>query len=172
MDRLSILSASVAGSYKMIQRLERLDTDPGTGMALVSAGDVATMNAILEETDSELLQIAGICGDVEIYPDLNPGKAIFRMSQLLDLALVRESMPPYFMQLSEEQQLKYGNAFMRALARKADASNPLLGLRQVVSIMDNGESFQQMLGVNLPEFLPRNTENPADAPRLRLAVGD
>lgn len=172
MDRLSILSASVAGTYKMIQRLEGLQDDAGSGMALVSAGDLATMQAVLEETDSELLQVAGICGDVEIYPDLNPGKAVFRMSQLLDSALVRESMPPFFMQLSEEQQLTYGNAFMRALAKKANAENSLLGLREVVSIMDSGESLQRMLGVSLPEFLPGNTEQKTEVPHLRLTVGE
>jgi Phage integrase family. len=172
MDRLSILSASVAGTYKMIQRIEALDSNASGGMALVSAGDLATMNAVLEETDSELLQVAGICCDVEIYPDLNPGKAVFRMSQLLDSALVRESMPPFFMQLSEEQQLKYGNAFMRSLVNKANADNPLLGLREVVSIMDSGESLQKMLGVSLPDFLPGNNKQPAKAPRLRLAAGD
>jgi transposase-like protein len=172
MDRLSILSASVAGTYKMIHRIEALDGDASSGMSLVSAGDLATMNAVLEETDSELLQVAGICGDVEIYPDINPGKAVFRMSQLLDSALVRESMPPFFMQLSEDQQLTYGNAFMRALANKANATNPMVGLREVVSIMDSGESLQKMLGVSLPDFLPGNTEQLVGAHRLRLAVGE
>lgn len=172
MDRLSILSASVAGTYKMIKRLELLDGDTGSGMALVSAGDQTTMNAVLEDTDSELLQVAGICCDVEIYPDLNPGKAVFRMSQLLDSALVREAMPPFFMRLDEDQQLEYGNAFMRSLANKANASNPLTGLREVISIMDSGESLQLMLGVSLPDFLPRSNEHPSESPRLRLAVGE
>lgn len=171
MDRLSNLSAGVAGTYKMIQRVESLVEDEGSGMALVSAGDLATMNAVLEVADSELLQVAGICGDVEIYPDLNPGKAVFRMSQLLDSALMRESMPPFFMQLSEEQQLKFGNAFMRALASKANGDNPMLGFREVVSIMDSGDSLQQVLGVNLPDFLPGATEKQVQAPKLRIARG-
>lgn len=172
MDRLSVLSASVAGTYKLIQRLEAIDAGTGSSTAMVSAGDLETMNAVLAETDSELLQLAGICNDVEIYPDLSPGKAVFRMSQLLDSALVHESMPPFFMQLSEERQLKYGNAFMRALANQANAMNPMLGLREVVSIMDNGESLQKLLGVKLPDFLPASEKTAPEAPRLRLAVGE
>jgi len=172
MDRLSNLSASVAGTYKMIQRLENLEDETGSGMALVSAGDQATMNTVLEETDSELLQIAGICCDVEIYPDLNPGKAVFRMSQLLDSALVRESMPPFFMRLSEDQQLNFGNAFMRSLANKANAANPLLGLREVISIMDSGESLQTILGVSIPDYLPKSAEPSAAPQHLQLVVGE
>lgn len=171
MDRLSNLSAGVAGTYKMIQRVEVLVDGDGGGMSLVSSGDLATMNAVLEDANSELLQVAGICGDVEIYPDLNPGKAVFRMSQLLDSALTRESMPPFFMQLGEEQQLKYGNAFIRELSRKANIDNPLLGFHEVVSIMDSGESLQQMLGVKLPDFIPRSAEKTAQSPRLSIAVG-
>jgi transposase-like protein len=171
MDRLSNLSAGVAGTYKMIQRVESLVHDDGSGMSLISAGDLATMNAVLEVADSELLQVAGICGDVEIFPDLSPGKAVFRMSQLLDSALMRESMPPFFMQLSEEQQLTYGNAFMRALASKANGDNTMLGFREVVSIMDSGESLQRVLGVNLPDFLPRTTEKSAHAPKFHIATG-
>lgn len=172
MDRLSILSASVAGTYKMIRRLEALGDGKESGMALVSAGDISTMNAVLEETNSELLQLAGICGDVEIFPDLNPSKAVFRMSQLLDSALAREDMPPFFMQLSEEQQLKFGNAFMRALALKANISNPLVGLREVISIMDSGESLQRMLGVSLPDFLPESNRSSADLRHVHLAGGN
>lgn len=172
MDRLATLSASVAGSYKLIQRLEAIETLAGGGVAMVSAGDMATMNAVVEETNSELLQLAGICSDAEIYPDLNPGKAVFRLSQLLDSALERESMSPFFMRLSEEQQLKYSNAFMRSLANQANAANPMLGLREVVAIMDGGESLQKLLGVRLPDFLPVSKTQTLKAPRLRLGVGE
>ncbi|WP_054073376.1 gamma-mobile-trio integrase GmtZ [Comamonas testosteroni] len=172
MERLATLSASVAGTYKMIQRLKAIETQAGSGMVMVSAGDIATMNAVLDDTNSELLQLAGICSDVEIYPDLNPGKAVFRMSQLLDNALMREAMSPFFMQLSEEQQLRYGNAFMRSLARQANAANPLLGLREVVSIMDSGESLQTILGVRLPDFLPAGGKLLEKVPPLRLTIGE
>lgn len=47
----------------------------------------------------------------------------------------------------------------------------MLGFREVVSIMDSGESLQRVLGVNLPDFLPRTTEKPAHAPKLRIATG-
>lgn len=173
MERLATLSASVAGTYKMIQRLEAIEIQTGAGgKAMVSAGDIATMNAVLDNTNSELLQLAGVCSDVEIYPDLNPGKAVFRMSQLLDSALLREAMPPFFMQLSEEQQLRFGNAFMRSLACQANASNPLLGLREVVSIMDSGESLESLLGIQLRDFLPTGDKKLGKASRFRLATGE
>lgn len=172
MERLATLSASVAGTYKLIQRLEAIETQTGGGMAIVSAGDIVTMNAVLDHTTSELLQLSGICSDVEIYPDLNPGKAVFRMSQLLDNALVREALPPFFMQLSEEQQLRYGNAFMRSLTSQANAANPLLGLREVVSIMDSGESLETLLGVRLPDFLPGDGKHLEEPSRLRPAIGE
>lgn len=60
---------------------------------------------------------------------------------------------------------------MRALSSKANGDNPMLGFREVVSIMDSGESLQRVLGVNLPDFLPRTTEKPAHAPKLRIATG-
>lgn len=172
MDRLAMLSSSVAGTYKMIQRLESLETASKGNASLVSAGDLQSMQAVLGETTSELLQLAGVCNDVEIYPDLNPGKAVFRRSQLLDEALGRESMPPFFMQLSEEQQLKYGNAFLNSLASQTNPDRPMLGLREIVSIMDSGESLEKLLGVQLPDFLPATGHKRLpDAPPLILALG-
>ena len=81
-------------------------------------------------------------------------------------------MSPFFMRLSEEQQLKYSNAFMRSLANQANAANPMLGLREVVAIMDGGESLQKLLGVRLPDFLPVSKTQTLKAPRLRLGVGE
>ncbi len=45
-----------------------------------------------------------------MYPDLGPGKAVIRRSQLLDAALYQDNLPPVFMRLSEQDQLRVGNS--------------------------------------------------------------
>lgn len=155
MVKMSDIAASMAETHKMIMRVKELPDISGGGMALAIAGDLMTMQTVLEETDSELLQLSGVCGDVELHPDLSPGTAIYRRSQIYDAALKREKMPPFFMQLTEDDQLRYGNAFMSKLAEMANFENPLLGLRTVISTIEAGESIEQLLGVKLPDLLPR-----------------
>lgn len=55
---------------------------------------------------------------IEVYPDLESGKAVFRRSQLLDAVLCRENLSPVFMLLSEREQLLAGHAFLRHLAQQ------------------------------------------------------
>jgi hypothetical protein len=114
-----------------------------------------------EETESELLQLAGVCENVEIYPDLEPGKAVFRRSQLLDAVLYRDDLPPVFMLLSEQEQLLAGNAFMRRLAQQMNPENPALGQRQVIRLMDAGLSLSRHFDMDLASLLP--TVNPVMA---------
>lgn len=97
-----------------------------------------------EDTTSELLQLAGVCLDAEVYPDENPGKAVVRRSQLLDSALYREGVQPVFMTLSEGEQLRLGNRFMQHLARLAQPNNPALGLRRVVGVMESGRRLAEL----------------------------
>lgn len=170
MERLAILAASIGGTSKMIQRVQALPDDAGNGMALVAAGDQVTMNTVMEEIDSELLQLCGICGDVEVHPDLDPGKAVYRRSQLFDAALRNHSLPPAFAVMSEEDQLTFGNAFMRNLAHQADPKNPILGLRTVVSIIDQGESLEQILGVKLTSELASAQGQTAKVIPIRLKI--
>jgi hypothetical protein len=100
--------------------------------------------------------LVGVCDAAELYPDIQPGKAVFRRSQLLGAALMREGLPPLFMSLSEEEQLLAGNSFMRKLAAQCNASNPALGQRQVVSLMDAREELSAKLGIDLKDFLNTN----------------
>jgi hypothetical protein len=80
------------------------------------AGTAADVSLVIEEVDSELLQLAGVCQDAEAYPDLDPGKAVFRRSQLLDAVPV-------------------GNAYMRKMSEQMDPANPALGQRKVIQLM-------------------------------------
>ena len=97
-----------------------------------------------EDTQSELLQLSGICHDAELYPDENPGEAIIRRSQFLDSALYREGVQPVFMMLSKEEQLRVGNRFMDHLAVLASPSNPDHGLRQIVGVIESGHSLAEL----------------------------
>lgn len=155
MKGFSDCAEDLVACYKLIKRCEEVEKSSSNGeMAMVAVGTAADINLALEEIDSELLQLAGVCENVEIYPDLNPGKAILRRSQLLDAALSREHIPPIFMLLSEQEQLRYGNAFMRKLSIMMDSKNPALGTRRVVSMIDAGENLSAHLNMDISELLP------------------
>ena len=109
---------------------------------------------IRDRTNSELLQLAGVCENVEIYPDLEPGKAVFRRSQLLDNVLYNDDLRPVFMLLSEKEQLLAGNAFMRRLAQKMNPEDPSIGRNEVIHLMDKGVSLSQYFGTDISSLLP------------------
>jgi hypothetical protein len=114
------------------------------------------VQAAFEETDSELLQLSGLCEDLELYPETeNGGKAVIRRGQLLDAFLAREGKRPLFLSLTEEEQLLAGNAFMRGMAKAMNPGNSREGRREVVNLIDGGRRLADRLGVDLDEFLPQ-----------------
>lgn len=175
MKRFSDLAEDLVACWRLIERCKAaLDAQQGDGTQLVAAGTVADVQVAFEETESELLQLAGVCESVEAYPDLEPGKAVFRRSQLLDSVLYRDDLPPVFMLLSEQEQLLAGNAFMRRLAQQMNPANPALGQRAVIRLMDAGASLSQHFDSDLAALLPaarpskvfpagRRTQTGADA---------
>lgn len=60
----------------------------GDETALVANGGIAEFEFAIEEADSELLQLSGVCEGSILYPDLDLGKAVLRQSQILDAALM------------------------------------------------------------------------------------
>lgn len=153
--RFSDLAEDLVACWRLIERCKAaLHAPLGDGTQLVAAGTMGDVNIIFEETESELLQLAGVCESVEVYPDLDPGKAVFRRSQLLDAVLYREDLPPLFMLLSEQEQLLAGNAFMRHLAQKMNPENPALGQRQVIHLIDAGVSLSHHFDIDLSTLLP------------------
>lgn len=154
MKRFSDLAEDLVACWRLIERCKAaLEAAQGDGTQLVTVGEVADVQVTFEETESELLQLSGVCGNVEIYPDLEPGKAVFRRSQLLDTVLYRDDLPPVFMLLSEQEQLFAGNAFMRRLAQQMNPANPALGQREVVRLMDAGERLSQHFNIDLASLL-------------------
>lgn len=155
MKRFSDLAEDLVACWRLIERCKAaLEARNGDGTQLVAGGTVCDVQAVFEETESELLQLAGVCENVEFYPDLEPGKAVFRRSQLLDAVLYRDDLPPVFMLLSEDEQLRVGNAFMRHLSRQMNPQNPTLGQREVIRLMDGGVRLSEHFDLDLASLLP------------------
>ncbi len=155
MKRFSDLAEDLVACWRLVERCKAaLEARNGDGMQLVAAGTVCDVQAVFEETESELLQLAGVCENVEVYPDLEPGKAVFRRSQLLDTVLYRDNLPPVFMLLSEDEQLRVGNAFMRHLATQMNPQDPALGQREVIRLMDAGTRLSEHFDLDLSALLP------------------
>lgn len=155
MKRFSDLAEDLVACWRLIERCRAaLEAPQGDGMQLVTAGAVGDVQVAFEETESELLQLTGVCDSVEVYPDLEAGKAVFRRSQLLDGVLYRDDLPPVFMLLTEQEQLLAGNAFMRQLARQMNPANPALGQREVIRLMDAGARLSQHFDMDLASLLP------------------
>ncbi|WP_257828287.1 gamma-mobile-trio integrase GmtZ [Burkholderia glumae] len=154
MRRFNDFAEDLTACWRLIERCKvALERAAGTSPQLVAVGTASDVHIAFEETESELLQLTGVCEDVELYPDLDAGKAIFRRSQLLDAVLYRDNVSPVFMMLSEEEQLRVGNAFMRRLARQMDPRNPVLGKRQIINLIDAGSSLSERFGVDFAELL-------------------
>ena len=173
MKRFSDLAEDLVACWRLIERCKAaLDAPQGEGTQLVAAGTMGDVNVAFEETESELLQLAGVCENVEVYPDLEPGKAVFRRSQLLDAVLYRDDLPPVFMLLGEREQLLAGNAFMRRLAQRINPTNPALGQREVIRLIDAGMSLSRHFGIDLSSLLPRTNPVRAFPAKRQTLTGD
>jgi len=127
----------------------------------VAVGGAEDLRIAFENTNSELLQLAGVCLDAEVYPDEGPGKAVLRRSQLLDSALYREGLQPVFISLSEGEQLTLGNRFMQHMAGLAQPGDQTLGLRKIVGLMDAGRSLAELgLADDAAELLEAELQRP------------
>jgi hypothetical protein len=150
-ERCSQLAGDAAATLRLIKRcLEVVRRSGEEGSAtnqLVAVGAWQDLKVAFRETDSEMLQLAGVCDDSEIYPDEQPGKAVIRRSQFLDCALYREGIKPVFMTLSEDEQLTLGNRFMKRLALKVQPNDVASGINQVVGTIESGEQITRAFGL-------------------------
>ena len=172
MKRFSDLAEDLVACWRLIERCKAaLEAPLVDGTQLVAAGTVGDVHVAFEETESELLQLAGVCQNVEVYPDIEPGKAVFRRSQLLDAVLYRDDLPPLFMLLSEQEQLLAGNAFLRRLGQQINPANPLLGQREVIRLMDAGASLSQHFDMDVASLLPTANRSQAFSAARRVLMG-
>jgi hypothetical protein len=155
MKRFSDLAEDARACWQLIERCKKSLTPQAESgkRSLLAVGSEIDVRLAIEEVDSELLQLSEVCEATEILTDLQPGKAVFRRSQLLDAALLRDGLPPVFMTLGEEEQLLAGNAFLRALAKSHNPESPQLGKRTVVALIDAHERLSEQLGLDMRRVL-------------------
>ncbi len=146
------LTQTVAAITRLMERC-RIALSAGDGTSLVAVGGMGEFEYAIEEVDSELLQVSGVCEGAVLYHDLDPGKAVLRQSQLLDAALVRDNLAPVFLTLTEEEQKLVGSALLRQLALQMNPQNPALGRYQVISLIDARQSLRDRLGGAVNEAL-------------------
>jgi hypothetical protein len=170
MQMMQQLALDIVEINAQIERAIALPDNVDGPMALAAQGDIMTLHAVLEDTNSELLVLAGICADVELYPDLNPSTAVFEFAQLLDQAFEREGQPLVLARLSQKEKLTCANAIMRELERHANSEDPDLARRQVVEIMDRGESLETILGVKLNDILRLATRHDGRTMPIRVVI--
>jgi hypothetical protein len=171
MREFSDRAEDLVATWRLIERCKNvLNSGPADGWQLVIQGAAGDVEAVFEETESELLQLCGVCDNVELYPDLEADKAVLRRSQLLDSALYNEGLPPMFLKLSQEEQLKVGNAFMRSLSRHISPDSPFVGQRKVVEVIDAGGKLGKSLGINLVETVSKLNMGSTTPHRMKVEV--
>lgn len=155
MKNFSDMAENLVACYRLVEKcLGRLQE----GLWPISFDKEENINLKMlrqrvDEVDSELLQLTGVCMGAEIYPDLNYGKAVIRRSQLLDAAIYKEGAEPIFMRLDEEQQLLFGNWLMKRMALLSEAGDENGGMRKVIETIDVGGELGKLLGVNLKSLI-------------------
>lgn len=134
--------------FQLIGRLIAIEegrAEDDNGTKLVAVGSMQDIHQPISiiETNSEILQLAQICEDAEIYPDLidelRKSPAIQKRSQALNRLLMQNGYSPIFMQMDERMQLIAGNAMMRAMARQASPHDQLEGFRYAAGLVEAGQ---------------------------------
>ncbi|WP_368623433.1 VPA1269 family protein [Paraburkholderia sp. BR13444] len=172
MQRFSDLAEDAESCNWFIQRCFELATEKDSAGALIARGSPSDFKVVFEECEAELMQLSVVCESVAHFPDLQPGKAVLRRSQLLDLALAREGHAPMFLRLNEEEQLLAGNAFMAELSAQFNPANPALGARQVISLIDMGESISNASGLDVKRIAGHSVRKGLLSPKLQVTKGD
>lgn len=122
---------------------------------LVAQGTITDVRLALESTDSELLQLSGVCHDAEVYPELegDVGEAVVRRSQILDRVLLREKGQPLLGYLDKDEQLRLGNRIVRELTRTYETTRAGDGMKAVVFTLECGDPLPPDLRETLDDQL-------------------
>jgi hypothetical protein len=138
-------------TFQLIARLIAIEEGRAEGdnsTKLVAVGSMQDIHQPISliEISSELLQLAQICEDAELYPDLaddvRKTPAIEKRSRVLNNVLMRNGYAPLFMQMDERMQLIAGNAMMRAMARKASPNDQLEGFTYISGVLETGQHMK------------------------------
>jgi hypothetical protein len=167
MLKMEQLALDMVAIHVTINKVVKLPDDPGK-LALVSGADERTLEAVIDEIDSETLMLCEVVEDLEIWPELDGGTAVFELTRLLDTAFEREGHPLKLAHLSDEEQLACCNAIMRDLEVRANPEDPRIGRRLIARAIDREESLKEALGVaSLKQVVP-NARSPLQSRPLRL----
>ncbi len=100
----------------LIQRSVQIAEDKTTdGVKLVANGSMTDLKVGFIESESVLHQLEVVCENAVINPDIDPGFAIIRRSQMLDAMMRYNGMEPVMMYLDQDEQLLVGNAVMQLI---------------------------------------------------------
>lgn len=100
----------------LIQRSIQIAEDKNTdGVKLVAKGSMTDLKVGFIESQSILHQLEVVCENAVIYPDIDPGFATIRRSQMLDAMMRYNGMGPVMMYLDQDEQLLVGNAVMQLI---------------------------------------------------------
>jgi len=105
--------------YLIARSIDILKHSEKDGVQLIATGGMSDIEQAFTETSSELHQIEVICENAVIYPEIDARKPALRRSQLLDIMLEFNSIPPIFFHLDPKQQLAAGNAVMKLIQARA-----------------------------------------------------
>jgi len=143
---------SLAACFRLIERCKtKLKSPSSKAGELIAVAGTQEIEVMVNEVESELLQLSGVCEDAEIFPDLMAGKAVLRRSQILDHFLYRQGDRPFFMILSEEEQLLLGNRFIEGLAKKSSSTNKIRAKLEVIKALESDADFSLSFGININE---------------------
>ena len=153
-------------TFNLISRImdiKEQKAEGGSHNQLVAVGDQDSVRYSLQytETTSELLHLSLLCEDAEIYFDLKDSlfktPAIQKRAEHLNKILMKQGFEPLFMEMDDEQKLMAGNAFMRAMAKKAASDNSLVGYKKAVGYLETEDYLRDnsLLKAGLDELTQR-----------------
>lgn len=136
-------------TFKLICRLIEIEqgrTENDTTNKLIAVGSESDIKVGFIETNSELLQLALLCEDAELYPDMlddvKKTPIIQDRAQKLCQIMMRKGYMPPLLMLDPEQQLFAINAMMRQMALQANSTDTLDGYKQAVNYLELGQFMQ------------------------------
>jgi transposase-like protein len=159
MQRTVELWLDIIMTEKMIDRVMSLPDETDSRLPMALQGDEFTAHTIIEDINSELFVLAQINADLELYPDLDAGTAIYEYAQILDKRLAQEHHPLVFAFMSEAEKLAATNAFMRNLERAVNPKDSFFARRGAVKLLERNESLADLLGVNIEDLLEHGSKS-------------
>lgn len=147
----TLLATTLLNVKRLVDRVlkvQRSNDHCKRGEALVLSGGELELEVILKQTDSELLQLHLAASSYTVFPEFDPGEAIWRRSQILDASLARQGIPPFFLSLSKEDQVNAGNEFLHRIGRTLNPDAPSEGVLHGMRAIESGDDLGRLLDLS------------------------